>query len=70
MVLQLHAVLTPDEVREARERLAQAPWIDGRLTAGEQSARAKNNEQLPEECSESRHVQALVLRRFLTHMTG
>ncbi len=69
MLLQLHAVLTPDEVREARACLAQAPWTDGRLTAGEQSARAKNNEQLPEECAESRQVQALVLRGLQRHST-
>ncbi|MBO9513080.1 MAG: Fe2+-dependent dioxygenase [Variovorax sp.] len=47
--------------------LAGAPWEDGRLTAGEQSARAKNNEQLREDCDETRAVQQLLLRGLERH---
>ena len=32
----------------ARELLDRADWVDGRVTAGPQSARAKQNQQLPE----------------------
>ncbi len=67
MLLQLRNVLAPDEIRRAREILGAAPWGDGRLTAGEQSAQAKNNEQLPEECRESQEVQQLVLRGLQRH---
>jgi PKHD-type hydroxylase len=49
MLLQIPGVLTKTEVREARERLAAAPWIDGRVTAGHQSAQVKSNEQMPED---------------------
>ena len=31
------------------QRLDEADWVDGRVTAGPQSARAKDNEQLPED---------------------
>ncbi|MDP9929284.1 PKHD-type hydroxylase [Variovorax paradoxus] len=67
MLLHIREVLTPDEVRQAREILGQAPWEDGRLTAGEQSAKAKNNEQLREDCEETRAVQQLLLRGLERH---
>ena len=60
MLLRIREVLTRDEVRRANQILAAAPWEDGRLTAGEQSARAKNNEQLREDCDETRAVQQLL----------
>jgi PKHD-type hydroxylase len=62
MLLHVPAVLTPDEVREARAVLAGAPWADGRLTAGEQSAQAKHNEQLTETAPPSIAVRAMVMR--------
>jgi PKHD-type hydroxylase len=67
MLLHIREVLAPDELRRAREILAGAPWQDGRLTAGEQSAQAKNNEQLREDCEETRAVQQLMLRGLERH---
>lgn len=61
MLLHLTQVLKPDEVRRARQILDVASWGDGRLTAGEQSALAKNNEQLAETCEASVAVRALVM---------
>ncbi|MET0648187.1 MAG: Fe2+-dependent dioxygenase [Pyrinomonadaceae bacterium] len=48
MLLHIPDVLTPAEVARCRELLAAAEWVDGRITAGHQSARAKHNLQLPE----------------------
>ncbi len=48
MLLHIPQVLNSEQVAHFRERLAQAPWADGRITAGYQSARAKRNLQLPE----------------------
>jgi len=48
MVLHVPKVLDAAQVAEFRKRLAVAGWTDGRITAGYQSARAKNNLQLPE----------------------
>ena len=48
MLLAIPDVLTADQVAKARQALDSAEWIDGRVTAGHQSARAKNNQQLPE----------------------
>ena len=49
MLLQIPAVLTPVEVSRCRKMLEEAEWVDGRVTAGHQSARAKHNMQLPED---------------------
>ncbi len=44
MLLHVRKVLSSDELKRARKILSGAPWGDGRLTAGEQSAPAKNNQ--------------------------
>jgi len=49
MLLHIPDILTADAVLGARRVLDQADWIDGRVTAGHQSARAKDNLQLPED---------------------
>ena len=69
MLLHLRQVLTPQELARARELLADAPWGDGRMTAGVQSALAKNNEQLPQGCDASRSLQTLVLNALQRHAT-
>ena len=48
MILQIPNVLGPEQVAQARRLLDDASWIDGRVTAGAQSARAKDNLQLAE----------------------
>jgi PKHD-type hydroxylase len=48
MLLHISDVLTAAQVAECRKALGDAPWEDGRATAGYQSARVKNNQQLPE----------------------
>jgi PKHD-type hydroxylase len=49
MLLHIADVLTPEEAATYRTMLEKAEWIDGRVTAGFQSARAKDNLQLPED---------------------
>jgi len=49
MLLQVPDVLTAEQVASCRELLEAAEWVDGRITAGHQSARAKDNLQLPED---------------------
>lgn len=48
MLLPVPDVLTPAQVKSAREALLAAEWVDGKVTAGHQSARAKRNRQVPE----------------------
>ena len=49
MVLQIPDVLTAEQVAHARRLLDAADWVDGRVTAGHQSAQVKDNQQLPED---------------------
>ena len=48
MLLQIPDVLTAERAGAMRQRLAEAGWVDGRVTAGPQAAAAKRNLQLPE----------------------
>jgi PKHD-type hydroxylase len=48
MLIQVPDVLTGEQVAHARRLLESAEWVDGKVTAGHQSARAKDNRQLPE----------------------
>jgi len=48
MLIRIPDVLTPEQVSQARKLLDEAKWVDGRVTAGHQSAKAKDNQQIPE----------------------
>jgi PKHD-type hydroxylase len=41
MLLHIPKVLTEAQVARCRELMERAPWVDGRVTAGHQSAKAK-----------------------------
>jgi PKHD-type hydroxylase len=60
MMLHVPKVLDAAQVADFRKRLAVAGWTDGRITAGYQSARAKNNLQLPESDPVARELSAAV----------
>ncbi|WP_337169702.1 Fe2+-dependent dioxygenase [Gemmatimonas aurantiaca] len=67
MLLQVPEVLTPDEVRALRTQLDQAEWVDGRVTAGHQSSRTKNNMQIPEDNPIARQVGDQILAALQRH---
>ncbi len=48
MLIEVPQVLTAEQVAHARRLLDAADWVDGKVTAGVQSAKVKENEQLPE----------------------
>lgn len=62
MMLHIPNVLTAEQVAHCREVFARAAWVDGRVTAGHQSAQAKKNLQLPEDGPAARELGDLVLR--------
>ena len=62
MLVAIPNVLTPEQVAHARARLEAAEWVDGRVTAGAQSAQAKNNLQVPESAPAARELQDVILR--------
>jgi PKHD-type hydroxylase len=61
MLLQIPDVLTREQLASARALLDEAQWVDGRVTAGHQSATAKNNAQLPEDSPAARRLGEMVL---------
>ncbi len=61
MLLEIPGVLAPDEVSRFRARLAAADWVDGNVTSGHQSAKAKYNEQVPETSAVARELGEAVL---------
>ena len=63
MFLHLKNILTPDEIHTARSLLDadDAPWIDGRSSAGGQALAHKRNEQLAQDSAQSQQLRALVL---------
>jgi PKHD-type hydroxylase len=67
MLIPVHAVLCADELLQARTILDRADWGDGRVTAGAQSALAKNNQQLAQGSADSRALQAIVLAGLNRH---
>jgi PKHD-type hydroxylase len=60
MLLHIPAILDQAQLRLFRERLAAAAWVDGKVTAGHQSARAKHNLQLAEDDPVALELGALV----------
>ena len=63
MFLHLKNILTPEEVQSARALLdaQDAPWVDGRNSAGGQALAHKRNEQLAQDSAQSHQLRSLVL---------
>jgi PKHD-type hydroxylase len=54
-------VLSAEQVTRCRDVMQRAAWVDGRVTAGHQSEKVKNNLQLPETAPEARELGGMVL---------
>ena len=61
MLISIPDVLTTEQVRQARRILDSAEWVDGRVTAGHQSSRAKDNMQIPEDHPAARDAGDMIL---------
>jgi PKHD-type hydroxylase len=61
MLLHIPDVLTAEQAAHARAVLDGAEWVDGRVTAGHQSARTKDNQQLPESSPAARQIGDVIL---------
>lgn len=67
MLVHIPEVLTAEQVRYCRDLMARADWVDGRITAGHQSAQVKHNLQLPENTPEAKELGDLVLDALGRH---
>jgi PKHD-type hydroxylase len=61
MLLTVPNVLNAEQVAQARQALEKADWVDGKVTAGHQSAKAKDNMQLPEGHPVAKQLGELIL---------
>jgi PKHD-type hydroxylase len=61
MLLHIPDILTQEQVLYCRQKMESAEWVDGRVTAGHQSARAKDNQQLPEDHPVAREMGDLIV---------
>jgi PKHD-type hydroxylase len=61
MLLHVPNVLTAEQVADCRRQLDAADWIDGRVTAGHQSSKSKDNAQLPEDSPVARQLGQTIL---------
>src|SRR5688572_31397211 len=61
MLLHIPDVLTAAQLAQARQSLESAQWIDGRVTAGHQSAKTKYNMQIPEDHPVARDLGEMIL---------
>jgi PKHD-type hydroxylase len=61
MLLHIPEVLSGAALARCRALLEEAPWGDGRVTAGSQSVQVKNNQQLPEDHPLTGELQQIVL---------
>ncbi|GAA3716598.1 Fe2+-dependent dioxygenase [Oceanisphaera sediminis] len=67
MMLHIPGVLSAEQLAECRQKLLAAQWTDGNVTAGFQSARAKNNLQLPEDDATARAIGELITSALARH---
>ena len=61
MMVHIPNVLSDDQVARCRDVMQRAAWVDGRVTAGHQSEKVKNNLQLPETAPEARELGGMVM---------
>ncbi|HYG44211.1 MAG TPA: Fe2+-dependent dioxygenase [Bordetella sp.] len=64
MLIQIADVFSADDAARIRQGLEQADWVDGRVTAGHQSAQVKHNRQLPEQHPLAQELGGLILQRL------
>lgn len=62
MLVRIPKLLSAEEVAHCRSVLDKTEWIDGKVTAGQQSALAKFNLQVPENAPAARELGEIILR--------
>ena len=69
MLVAIPNLLSAEEVREVRRILEASAWVDGKATAGEQAATAKNNLQIAEGSPAALQAGDIILRALGRHPT-
>ena len=61
MLVTIADVLKPDELAHIRGVLERTTWVDGRVTAGDQAAKVKNNLQVPIDSPAAQELGQIIL---------
>ena len=61
MIVQVPNILNSEQIARCREVMSRASWVDGRVTAGHQSAQVKDNRQLAENSPEARELGDMIV---------
>jgi len=61
MIVRVPHILNAEQLARCREIMKRASWIDGRVTAGNQSAQVKHNRQLAENSPQARELGDLIV---------
>ncbi|ASV37150.1 Fe2+-dependent dioxygenase [Pseudomonas sp. NS1(2017)] len=64
MLIEIPALLSASEVETTVATLLDQPWVDGKVTAGQRSAMAKNNRQLSENSPMALRIGEQILARL------
>ena len=67
MILHIPNVLNQNQIKECRELLNKADWIDGKLTAGSQAVNVKSNLQLAENNPLLKYLRDLITHALKTN---
>jgi PKHD-type hydroxylase len=67
LLLRIPSVLTRDEVELARSMLAGAPFVDGKLSAGQVARRVKQNMEVDRHARELDQLNGLVMGKLVQH---
>ena len=62
MIIHIPEVLTSEELSYVRSVFAKAQFVDGKVTAGEQSMQVKKNVQIDQSSPESKELGEIVLK--------
>jgi len=67
MLLVIPDILSTSKLEEIRTILAQATFVDGRLSAGGYAARVKLNQELPPQAEQLQRLNQLVMNTLVQH---
>lgn len=69
MLLHIPSLLNPVQLKRVREILDQARFVDGRLSAGQEARRVKNNQEMATEDGLMEDLNRLVMSPLVAHPT-
>jgi PKHD-type hydroxylase len=69
MLVTIPDVLTSQELAHVRGVLEGTQWVDGRVSAGDQAAKVKNNLQVPADAAAAVELQQIILRALARNPT-